>query len=94
MTVKLVRNKITPSLKRVKSRLAEIPKIAYNHWIANTPKDQGNARDKTKLNGDIIHADYPYATYLDKGASRQAPRGMSKPTSERVKQYTDQSMRK
>lgn len=54
-----------------------------------TPIDTGNARRSTRLSKDTIIANYPYAEVLDKGrhrtdrgmrGSRQAPRGMTKPT--------------
>lgn len=94
MTVRQTRNTMSRSLRSLRSRLDQIPKLAYEQWLKNTPKNEGNARKNTSLKGDIIHADYPYATVLDKGSSSQAPRGMSRPTSEFVRRYTDRAMRK
>jgi hypothetical protein len=54
-----------------------------------TPKVTGNARKNTKLKGDRILAQYPYAQRLDQGSSKQAPDGMSTPTIEYMKKYID-----
>jgi hypothetical protein len=84
------------SLDRLKQALAQVkqlPQEAYNHFKSITPIDTGNARSRTSLKGNkTIEADYPYAKRLDEGWSRQAPRGMIKPTEEfinkRIKQIT------
>lgn len=52
-----------------------------------TPKLTGNARQHTKLSGDSILAQYPYAVRLDNGYSKKAPDGMSKPTDDYIKTY-------
>lgn len=53
-----------------------------------TPIDQGNARRNTRKKGsDSIHADYAYATRLNKGWSNQARDGMAKPTIEHLQKY-------
>lgn len=45
-----------------------------------TPKDTGNARNKTSTKKNVIEANYGYAGRLDEGWSKQAPQGMSEPT--------------
>lgn len=58
---------------------------AYNYFKSITPiapVNGGNARRNTTLKGDEIQANYPYAQRLDQGWSKQAPRGMTKPTDE------------
>jgi hypothetical protein len=59
----------------------------FRYFRAITPIRSGNARSRTSLSGDTIYADYPYATRLDNGYSRQAPAGMSKPTDAHMKQF-------
>ena len=60
----------------------------YKFFKAITPIDQGNARKSTSKQGtDSIHADYAYATRLNKGWSNQARDGMSKPTIEHIQKY-------
>jgi hypothetical protein len=80
-------------LKVVMAQVQKLPQEAYNHFKSITPIDTGNARGRTSLKGNkTIEADYPYAKRLDEGWSRQAPRGMIKPTEEfinkRIKQIT------
>lgn len=80
-------------LKSVRQQLAALPRQAYNHFVAETPIDTGNARRSTRLvGGTTIEAKYPYATRLDNGYSKQSPKGMTKPTQEfirkRIKQIT------
>jgi len=92
--VTVVKNNITPSLKRIQTKLDGLPKLAYNEFVKNTPVRNGNARRKTKLQKDTIVADYPYAKRLDEGYSKQSPQGMSKPTEEVIKIQLDKIMRK
>jgi hypothetical protein len=80
VTLKLVKNNVTPSLKRIQNGLDKVPTEAYNFFKNITPIKSGNARRKTKLQREAIKADYLYASELDSGTSRQAPTGMSKPT--------------
>jgi hypothetical protein len=82
MSLKQIKNSISPSLARIERELAKVPAQALNFWVKTTPKRSGNARRRTKLVGDTIQARYPYAQRLDEGLSKQAPEGMSKPTEE------------
>jgi hypothetical protein len=69
--------------KRMKA-LSRVPdqllKNAEQELKANTPIQSGNARNKTKLRGDKIRSNYPYAGRLDSGWSKQAPNGFTEPT--------------
>lgn len=90
-----VRDLITPSLKRIKKELAQVPKQAYDYWVSITPIRSGNARRRTKLTADTILADYAYAQRLDTGWSKQfGGRGMTKPTEQFVYKRVKQIMRK
>jgi len=84
-------DRMTPSLLANARKLRErLPKETLDEWIKNTPRKTGNARRQTRLAQNTIKADYPYDVPLDDGSSKQAPRGMDKPTWEwlqrRVKQ--------
>ena len=57
-----------------------LPKEAYDYFVDSTPIRTGNARNKTRLRGSTIDANYAYAERLDEGYSRQSPRGMTGPT--------------
>ena len=85
---------MTPSLKRITNALDKLPKEAYDFFKGETPIKTGNARRRTRLQGEVIKADYDYATELDAGKSRQAPEGMSKPTEEYITKRVKQIMRK
>lgn len=87
MTVRLTKDTVTASLKQIQQRLDRLPEAAYKEWIKDTPVRSGNARRKTKLKGDKIEANYPYAQRLDEGWSKQSPDGMSKPVEEFIKRY-------
>jgi hypothetical protein len=63
---------------------------AYDYFRGITPiarVNGGNARRSTRLQGDEIQADYPYAQRLDDGYSPQAPKGMTKPTEKFIQEY-------
>lgn len=94
MAIKKVGDTITPSLGRIKMEVAKLPKDAYNFFVRETPRKSGNARKQTKLQGNTINADYPYARRLDKGYSKQAPRGMTEPTVEYIERIAKQKIRK
>lgn len=88
MKPKLIRtqNKITINLNAVKKEMNTLPQKAFNFFYFKTPIDSGNARSKTKLKQDTIRADYPYAGRLDRGWSKQARDGMSRPTLQYLRQ--------
>jgi hypothetical protein len=64
-----------------------LAKEAYDYFKQETPIRSGNARSRTRLQGDEIQADYAYAQRLDAGYSNQAPRGMTKPTEKFIQEY-------
>ena len=90
-------NTLTKSLSRIKQKLQKLPQEAYQEFVKVTPiakKNGGNAKRNTKLKGSTIEANYGYAEVLDKGrhmtrrgmrGSKQAPQGMSKPTTAYIK---------
>jgi len=92
MTVK--KDKITPSLEEIEKGLLAIPKKAHKFFKKTTPIDTGYARRRTRLQGNTIKAGYKYASYLDKGHSKQAPNGMSKPTLDYLNDLVRKIMRK
>jgi hypothetical protein len=90
------------TLKTIKQKLAKLPQEAYKEFVSVTPVKTGNAKRNTKLKGNTIEANYQYAGVLDKGrhmtsrgmrGSNQAPRGMTKPTTEFIKKRVSQIVR-
>ena len=99
MSVTLKVNTITSSINSIQNKIKRVPKDAYNVFYNQTPVRTGNAKNKTRLRGDTIEADYNYAQVLDKGrhmtnkgarGSNQAPRGMTKPTVEFIQRRMKQ----
>jgi hypothetical protein len=73
-------NTIPAATRRIQRQLNKLPTEAYDVFYKETPIRTGNARSRTRLRGDTIDANYPYAQRLDDGYSRQSPRGMILPT--------------
>lgn len=95
MPVTKINDDITPSLDRIVNELqTKVTKKAFLEFRVKTPIRTGNAKRKTKLKGNTIHAAYPYASYLDEGRSKQAPDGMSKPTTELITKEIEKIFRK
>lgn len=83
--LRLKTNRIRPDLAKKDRRLSQIPHLAHEEFVRQTPVRTGNARRRTRLQGSTIKADYPYAERLDQGWSRQARDGMSEPTIEFIR---------
>lgn len=89
---------------------AELAKVGYREWVAKTPIGKpgtwksgkapagytpGNARRSTKLDQDTIHANYAYATRLDRGWSKQfGGQGMSRPALAAIQAYVKNKLKK
>lgn len=82
MSVKftVTQNTLTAATRKIQRQLDRLPDEAYRVFRKETPKRTGNARNKTKLRGDVIDANYGYAARLDDGYSSQSPQGMVEPT--------------
>lgn len=72
----------------------ELRERAYKFFRDRTPIRSGNARRNTKLEDTSIVADYPYAERLDTGWSKQAPDGMTEPTTQFIERELEQLIRK
>jgi hypothetical protein len=67
-----------------------LARVAFTTFKDFTPKLSGNAKNKTRLKGDTIHANYPYAKRLDEGYSKQhGGVGMTEPTLKAIKEHID-----
>jgi len=74
------------NLKDIEQVQDRIIDESYQYFHDITPVRSGNARRHTDLKGTSIVADYAYAERLDRGYSRQAPFGMTKPTQVKIQQ--------
>jgi hypothetical protein len=81
------------AFSEIEKKMNRVPQEAYREWIKNTPVRSGNARRRTQLRGNEIHANYAYASALDSGSSKQSPDGMSAPTAEFVQSRVEQIIR-
>jgi hypothetical protein len=80
---------------------SNLSKVAYDKFRQVTPIKTGHAKRNTNLSGKTIDANYSYANVLDKGrhmtsrgmrGSKQAPRGMTEPTIDHLRQYIQQRL--
>lgn len=92
MRVKIIERSIDKKLSKKQAELKKIPSKFYDFFLKTTPKDTGNARRRTRLVSDTIHADYPYAGRLNRGWSRQAPDGMVRPAIKYIRQLINKIM--
>ena len=90
MKFTVTQNTIPGATRRIQRQLNKLPDEAYDVFYKETPIRTGNARSKTRLRGDTIDANYPYAQRLDDGYSRQSPRGMILPTLEYLRKRVRQ----
>ena len=84
ITVK-IQDQITQSISRKINQIERLPEAALKVWVEKTPVRSGRARRSTRLSGNEIQANYPYARRLDQGWSDQSPDGMSQPTGEFIR---------
>jgi regulator of replication initiation timing len=94
MSIKLSVDNLTPSVNKIQRQLGRLSQDAYKVWKDNTPIRTGNARSKTKLSGNTIEANYPYAKRLDEGYSKQSPKGMVAPTEKFIREEIKRILRK
>lgn len=88
-------DEISARLTGIVNGLNKFPQEATDKFKALTPIKTGNARRHTQLqNKTTIVADYPYVEPLDKGKSKQAPNGMTKPLEQWVHQRANDIMTK
>jgi hypothetical protein len=91
LSVKVDDKILKSRLTRQTNALRKLPMDGLKEFKALTPIRSGNARSNTDLtNKNEIVGNYAYAQRLDRGWSRQAPRGMIRPF---VKWWTDQLKR-
>jgi hypothetical protein len=80
LKVKIDTSALNVKLTRQQKELALLPQQGLVEFKKLTPKRTGYARANTQLtNNKVIVSDYAYAKPLDKGTSRQAPKGMVAP---------------
>ena len=76
------RSRISDRTRDLERKIDKLKSDAADYFKDVTPIRTGNARSKTRRDRDAIKANYHYATKLNEGYSRQAPKGMTEPTIE------------
>ena len=87
--VNIDRSQFDQLLKELKDLPEEVAQEAGKYYKRITPRLSGNAQSKTYTKGKSIKSDYAYAGRLDDGYSKQAPRGMSEPTINYIKELVE-----
>lgn len=88
-------NNIQSRLKDIRNKTdaPTLAEVAYTTFKKYTPKLSGNAKNKTQLKSNSIHANYPYAKRLDEGYSKQnGGVGMTEPTIKAIQEYLDKKV--
>lgn len=94
MSIKIDSQLAMTKLNLTKEIPDRIMRRAYDFFKKTTPIRSGNARNRTRIQGNEITADYPYAERLDTGWSKQAPNGMSEPTLKEIERLVKAELRK
>ncbi len=94
----MLKAKVTSDVKQEMAAYSKVAsavaKRSYEYFKSITPIQSGNARRNTRLNDTTIEANYAYADKLDKGSSRQAPKGMTEPTVQKMDKYLEEEFKK
>jgi hypothetical protein len=84
MKSKIDTSEVDKMLDKLKLMPEGVMDETYVYFRNQTPIRSGNAKNRTKQEGKLkIGARYPYAGRLDEGWSKQAPKGMTEPSSDK-----------
>lgn len=81
------KSKIQARLNEIDRKVNRIKDHAHEEFRKITPIRTGNARSKTNRINRGVEAAYHYANKLNDGFSRQAPKGMTDPTVEAIREF-------
>lgn len=74
--------------------LDDLPAFALEEMRANTPRDTGNARRNTQIQGNAVVANYPYAQALENNSSSQTKgQGILAPTEQAIQREVDRKLK-
>jgi hypothetical protein len=90
ISISVIGKSLRPQLKRLEEKQARLlANDIFRGVKDHTPVDTGRAKRGWRLLrrrfGFIINNYVPYIRFLEQGSSKQAPRGMVKPTLERLR---------
>tara|TARA_R100001510_G_scaffold57502_1_gene65840 strand:+ start:2382 stop:2699 length:318 start_codon:yes stop_codon:yes gene_type:complete len=101
-SIKINKRQVQGLFDDIEKLPAHVLEKGFDFFKKITPIDSGNARRKTELKqsksfssrDNKIHANYGYAQRLDTGWSKQARKGMTGPTSDKMQDIADEYVRK
>lgn len=90
LKINVIGAKLRPQLKRLEEQQSRLLANDIFRSVKDlTPVDTGRAKRNWRLLkrrfGYVINNAVPYIVFLDKGSSKQAPRGMTTPTFEHLR---------
>tara|TARA_R100000734_G_C3261916_1_gene60347 strand:+ start:250 stop:549 length:300 start_codon:yes stop_codon:yes gene_type:complete len=98
MSFKLNKNDLKNLQREIDHAVDTSTKETFDFFKKETPKKSGNARRNTKYkirgNNTQILGDYDYSGALDAGRSKQAPKGMTKPSLKKLRSIITKEFRK
>ena len=93
MKSKIDTSEVDKMLDKLKLMPEGVMDETYVYFRNQTPIRSGNAKNRTKQEGKLkIGARYPYAGRLDEGWSKQAPKGMTEPSSDKFEKSVGNSI--
>jgi hypothetical protein len=97
-SVKVSKRDMIKLQKQINKAIDISTEDTYEFFKQKTPVKGGNARRNTKYKEKgtktTIIGDYPYSGILDDGYSKQAPRGMTKPSLNELEKVISKQFRK
>jgi len=97
-SVKVSKRDLIKLQKEINKAIDTSTEETFKFFKQKTPVKGGNARRNTKYkeksNKTTIIGDYPYSGRLDEGYSKQAPRGMTKPSLKELEKVITKQFRK
>lgn len=97
-SLKISKKDLAKLQKQVNNAIDDSTEDTYEFFKKKTPVKGGNARRNTKIQDrgskTTISGDYAYAGRLDSGYSKQAPRGMTKPSLKELEKQITRQFRK
>jgi len=92
--VKVDLTSFNKQMDQAKKAVADLPEFAEDVMKAYTPKNTGNARRNTSLQGSSVVADYPYAQRLEDNWSPQTDGlGILGPTERAIQKEVDRRLK-
>lgn len=98
LSFKINKNDLVALQKEINQAVDNASEGTFKFFKKVTPIKSGNARRNTRYkerrNSNTILGDYDYSGVLDAGRSKQAPKGMTKPSLKELERLLKKELRK